>query len=213
MGCGKSSMDFTKSVYEETSCPKSDERPLKTFYADDITKILFSEEEIAKKVEELGAKISMDYEGKDLVVVGMLQGAYMFFSDLVKQINLPCHIDLMRVKSYSGTSSTGKVRLLKDLSCDPKDKHILIAEDLIDTGATLKWLKKHFESKECASVKLCCLLDKITDKRVDGIFVDYVGFHCADEFVIGYGMDYNETYRNIPCVAVLAPHVYECQSE
>lgn len=178
------------------------------FYKDHITEVLFSKDQIATRVKELGGQITADYKGKDLIVVGLLKGALPFMADLMRCIDLPCKIDMVQVKSYSGTQSTGVVKMIKDLSEDCRDKHIVIAEDLIDTGVTLKWLQGHFMKKDCASVKICCLLDKQTDKRSEDVHVDYVGFLCPDEFVIGYGMDFDETYRNMPCVAVLHPKMY-----
>jgi len=183
------------------------------FYKDHITQILFSEQEISARVKQLGAQITWEYKGKDLIVVGLLKGALPFLADLVRVIDLPCKLDMVQVKSYSGTKSTGVVKMIKDLSEDCRDKHILIAEDLIDTGATLKWLQGHFRTKDCASVKLCCLLDKQTNRRTENVVVDYVGFLCPDEFVIGYGMDFYEVYRNLPCVAVLHPKMYSNLAE
>lgn len=158
----------------------------------------------------MGAQISQDYESKgEVVVVGLLKGAFMFIADLVRALRIPHQIDFMAISSYSGVSSSGNVRLEKDMKIDPHGKHIIIAEDLIDTGTTLGWLAQHLKSKNCASVRIACLLDKKTDARLqDSVVVDYVGFECPDEFVIGYGMDCEELYRGLPYVAVLHPSAY-----
>lgn len=185
-------------------CPSTEE----PYWASEITEILFSEAQIKKRVKELAAAITEEYKGKELVVVGLLNGALPFLTDLARAINLPVVIDTIKVKSYSGTKSTGTVKLVKPMSEDIKGKHVLIAEDLIDTGRTLKWLVEHFKSKDCESVKLCCLLDKVTNNRVEDVPLDFTGFKCPDEFVIGYGMDYDEVYRNMPCVAILHPKMY-----
>merc|ERR1719495_2252110 len=148
------------------------------FYANEITKVLFTEDMITAKLRELGAQITKDYQGQNLIVVGLLRGALIFLADLVRHINLPVTIDVMTVKSYSGTASTGTVKLIKDLDEDPTGKHILIAEDLIDTGNTLVWLSNHLKSKNCASVKLCCLLNKQTKRRKVDVPIHYTGFNC-----------------------------------
>lgn len=178
------------------------------YWKDHVTEILFSEQRIKQKVQELAAQITEEYKGKDLIVVGLLNGALPFLTDLARAINLPVVLDTIKVKSYSGTKSTGTIKLVKPMSEDVTGKHVLIAEDLIDTGRTLRWLVEHFKTKDAASVKLCCLLDKVTNNRVENVPLDFYGFKCPDEFVIGYGMDYDETYRNMPCVAVLHPKMY-----
>merc|ERR1719510_1206930 len=192
----------------------SDPATEKAFFSDHLTKVLWDEAQLNERIAELGREITRDYKGKDLIVVGLMKGAFMFFADLVRSIDLPIITDIMLLKSYSGTQSTGTVRCLKDLDEDPTGKHVLIAEDLIDTGCTLAWLKKHLQGKGAESVKICCLFDKMTKKKrpVD-IPVDYVGWKCSDEFIVGYGMDYDEIYRNIPIVGILHPKIYAEENE
>merc|ERR1719273_659630 len=185
----------------------------KPFWSDCITEILYSDEEIQKRVAEMGTKISKDYAEINktttpIILVGLLKGSYMFLSDLSKRVNLPVIIDVMNVRSYSGKQSTGTIKLIKDLDVDPTDKHVLICEDLIDTGTTLAWLKEHLKSKKCASVKISTLIRKITPRRKVKIDIDYCGFECEDQFIVGYGMDYDEKYRNLPFVGVLDEKVY-----
>jgi len=180
----------------------------RAYYDDSTESVLFSAEKIAEGVERLGREITGDYQGKGIVLVGLLKGAFMFLADLSRKINLQCEVDMMILKSYRGTQSTGYVRCLKDLDVDIKGKHVIIVEDLIDTGITLKWMKNYLLSKDAASVKLCCLFDKQTGRRTENIPVDYVGFLCPDEFIFGYGMDYDNKYRNMPIVGILHPKVY-----
>ncbi len=175
-----------------------------------IKEVLFSQEAISKRVAEMAAQISADYAGKEVICVGLLKGAFVFLSDICRQLSVPNVIDFLTVSSYGhSTTTSGSVKLKKDLDVDPRGKHIIIIEDLIDTGTTLAWIQKHLSSKDCASVKLCTLLDKKSRRTPSlNLKIDYVGFECPDEFVIGYGMDFNEHYRCLPFVGVLKPSVY-----
>jgi len=186
------------------------------WYEDDLLEVLFDEATISRRVQEMGEEITNAYrqilkKGERIVLIGLLKGSYMFLSDLSKAINLPIQIDVMSVKSYDGQSSTGTVKLLKDLEIDTTNVHILICEDLIDTGNTLSWLQKHLESKDAASVKICIFIQKKTERRKVDIKIDFCGFECEDKFIVGYGMDFNERYRNLPIVGVLKPKMYECE--
>ena len=176
----------------------------------DIQKVLLSEEEIQAKVQELAAKLSEEYADKDPVFVGVLKGVVLFFSDMVKRITIPCEIDFMCISSYGGTNSTGNVVVKKDLSVDIKGRHVVILEDIYDTGNSLDFTYKYLMTKEPASLKICTLLDK-PERRKPGITLqpEYVGFTVPNEFVVGYGLDYNEHYRNLPYVGVLKPEVYQ----
>ena len=176
----------------------------------DIQKVLLSEEEIQAKVQELAAKLSEEYADKDPVFVGVLKGVVLFFGDMVKRINIPCEIDFMCISSYGGTTSTGNVVVKKDLSADIKGRHVVILEDIYDTGHSLDFTYKYLLAKEPASLKICTLLDK-PERRKPGITLqpEYVGFTIPNEFVVGYGLDFNEHYRNLPYVGVLKPEVYE----
>ncbi|PMD05419.1 hypoxanthine phosphoribosyltransferase [Brevibacterium paucivorans] len=175
---------------------------------DDIEEILVTETQIKHRLTELAADIDRDYEGKDLLVVGVLKGAVMVMADLVRALHSPVRMDWMAVSSYgSGTKSSGVVRILKDLDTDLKDQHVLIVEDIIDSGLTLSWLLANLKSRGAASVEICTMLRKPEALKVD-IDVRYVGFDVPNKFVVGYGLDYAEKYRNVPFVATLAPHVY-----
>ena len=173
----------------------------------DIDRILLSEEEIVNRCKELGKQISMDYAGKHLVLVGLLKGSVPFMSELMKRIECDTEIDFMDVSSYDGTESQGDVRIIKDLDRSPKDDDILIVEDIVDTGRTLKTVKKLLLSKGASSVKIVTLLDK-PDRRVVEIEPDYCGFIVPNEFVVGYGLDFNKKYRNLPYIGVLKPECY-----
>lgn len=174
-----------------------------------IKEILLSEEEIQKRVKELGKEISLDYQNKNLMVVGILKGAVIFMADLVKNIKLPITMDFMAVSSYgSSTISTGEVRIIKDLDFSVEGKDILIVEDIIDTGLTLNYLTDNLRKRGASSVKICTLLDKV-ERRTVGVHVDYLGFEIPDEFVVGYGLDYAEQYRNLPYVGALKEEVYK----
>ncbi|HHU77612.1 MAG TPA: hypoxanthine phosphoribosyltransferase [Clostridiales bacterium] len=175
---------------------------------DQVAKILIDEKKLMNRVQELGKQISEDYEGKDLVVICILKGAIMFTADLVKAISLPLSIDFMAVSSYgSSTKSSGVVRILKDLDEEIEGRHVLIVEDIVDTGLTLDYLVKNLLSRKPASLKICCCLDK-PERRKTPVKVDYVGFIIPDEFVIGYGLDYDEKYRNLPFIGVLSEEAY-----
>ncbi len=175
---------------------------------DVVKEILVTEEEIQQKVKELGQRITKDYQGKNLMLVGILKGAVMFLSDLAKNIKIPVLIDFMAVSSYGHSSeSTGIVRIIKDLESSIEDKDILIVEDIIDTGLTLSYLTDNLKKRRAKSVKIVTLLDKPERRKVE-VPVDYVGFVIPDEFVIGYGIDYAERYRNLPYVASLKEEVY-----
>ena len=175
---------------------------------DSIKKILINEEDIAKKIQELGRRITEDYRGKDLLLVGILKGAVIFMADLARNIKIPIRFDFMAVSSYGKHSvSTGEVRIIKDLDFSVENKDILVIEDIIDTGYTLSYLMDNLKKRGAKSVKICTLLDK-PDRRKADIYVDYLGFTVPDEFVIGYGLDYNEIGRNLPYVAVLKEEFY-----
>ena len=176
----------------------------------DIQQILLSEETIRRRVEELGKLLTEEYAGKDPVVVGVLKGVVVFYSDMIRQIRVPCQMDFMWLSSYSGTNSTGELIVRRDVSVDIKDRHVLILEDIYDTGASLDFTYRHLMSKGPASLKICTLLDK-PERRKPGITLkpDYVGFTIPNEFVVGYGLDYNEHFRNLPYVGVLKPEAYQ----
>ena len=174
----------------------------------DIKKVLLSEEEIKDIVKRLGKQITEDYKGKNLLVVSVLKGSIMFMADLMREIKIHCKIDFMAVSSYgSGTQTSGSVKIIKDLSIDLKGYDILIVEDILDSGVTLSNLKKMLELREPKSVKICTFLDKPERRKAD-IVADYTGAQVPDEFVVGYGLDYDEKYRNLSYVGVLAPEVY-----
>ena len=176
---------------------------------DDIKNVLVSEEELKAKVAELGAQISRDYEGKNLVLVSILKGSVVFMADLMRAVSIPCSIDFMVVSSYGGanTTSTGLVKIVKDLDQDLSGKDLLIVEDILDTGITLSHLVPMLKLRNPASVRLCTILSKPSRRKAD-IEPDYLGFEVPDEFVVGYGLDYDEKYRNLPYVGVLKPEVY-----
>ncbi|MGL5649603.1 MAG: hypoxanthine phosphoribosyltransferase [Clostridium sp.] len=175
---------------------------------DHIKEVLFSEEDLRLKCKELGEKISNDYEGKNLIVVGVLKGSVLFTSDLIKNITIPCEIDFMAVSSYgNSTESSGVVRILKDLDHGIEGKDVLIVEDIVDTGHTLSYLKKYLSTRGANSVKIVTLLDK-PERRTAEIDVDYIGFEVPNAFIVGYGIDYAEKYRNLPFVGILKEEVY-----
>ena len=176
----------------------------------DIQEILLSEEQIRDRIRELGVELTREYEGKDPVIVGVLKGVVVFYADMVRQINVPCQMDFMWISSYAGTSSTGNMQMRRDLTVDIKGRHVLILEDIFDTGNSLEFTVNHLLAKEPASLKICTLLDKPEGRR-PGITVkaDYVGFTIPNAFVVGYGLDYDEHYRNLPYVGVLKPEAYQ----
>ena len=176
---------------------------------DDVQRVLLSEEEIARKVKQLGAAITEDYQGKDLVLVGILKGAIIFLADLMREIKTPVNVDFMAVSSYAeGTTSSGVVRILKDLDLSIENRHILIVEDIVDTGLTLEYLVDILRSRHPASIGVAALLDK-PDRRLVDIIPDYLGFSIPDEFVVGYGLDFAEQYRSLPYVGILKPDAYQ----
>lgn len=176
---------------------------------DDIGDILFSEEKIASIVRNMGRQISEDYVGKNLFMVSVLKGSLLFMADLMRAVTIPCSIDFLSVSSYgNGTASSGEVRILKDLDCSLEGKDLLIVEDILDSGVTLSFLLKSLSARNPASIRLCTFLDKPERRRVD-IHPDYVGAEVPDKFIVGYGLDYAEKYRNLPYIGVLKPEVYE----
>jgi hypoxanthine phosphoribosyltransferase len=180
----------------------------------DVGEIVVSEGQIQAKVAELGARISADYAGRQLTLVSVLKGSLPFMADLMRAITIPVRIDLMEVSSYGGTAteSSGLVRILKDLSSSIASEDVLIVEDIIDTGLTLNYLIRYLRGKNPASLRICTLLDKPARRLVD-IPVDYIGFTIPDQFVVGYGLDYGEVYRNLRFVGVLRPEVYSGSGE
>ena len=174
---------------------------------DDIKTVLVSEEQLKAKVAELGAQISRDYAGKNLVLVSILKGSVVFMADLMRAVSIPCNIDFMVVSSYGGSNTTtsGLVKIIKDLDGDLSGKDVLIVEDILDTGVTLSNLVPKMRNPN--SVKICTILDKPSRRKAD-IQPDYEGFQVPDEFVVGYGLDYDEKYRNLPYVGVLKPEIY-----
>ncbi len=174
-----------------------------------MQQILLTEQQIQEKIKELGEILTAEYADKNPVVVGVLKGVVVFYADMIRQIKAPCQIDFMWISSYSGTQSSG-MTVRQDVTADIKGRHVLILEDIYDTGTSLDFTVKHLLSKEPASVKICTLLDK-PERRREGITLkpDYVGFTIPNAFVVGYGLDYNEQYRNLPYVGILKPEVYE----
>lgn len=175
----------------------------------DIDHVLLSEEELKAKIRELGAQISRDYAGKEPLLVSVLRGSYIFMADLTRAIDCMCRVDFMAVSSYgSGTTSSGQVNIIKDLSDSIEGRDIIVVEDILDSGNTLFYLMNVLQARHPASIKLATLLDK-PSRRVKPIKADYVGFEVPDKFVVGYGLDYDEKYRNLPYIGVLKPQVYE----
>ena len=175
---------------------------------DAVERVLISEQQIQDKVAELAAAIDKDYEGREVLLVGVLKGAVLFMSDFARALQLPTQMEFMAVSSYgSATSSSGVVRILKDLDRDISDKHVLVLEDIIDSGLTLSWLLKNLGGRQPASLEVCALLRKPDAVKVE-VPVQYIGFDIPNEFVIGYGLDYAERYRDLPYIATLKPEVY-----
>jgi hypoxanthine phosphoribosyltransferase len=175
---------------------------------DDVEEILLTEQQITERVAELGAQLAGDYQGRDPVLVSVLKGSIIFLADLVRSTPVPLSIDLMELSSYgASTKSSGQVRILKDLSGPIKGRDLIVVEDIIDTGLTLNYLLKYLRDRGPKSVRICCLLDKPA-RRLAEIEIDYRGFTIPDRFVIGYGLDYDERYRNLPYIGVLRPSVY-----
>ena len=176
----------------------------------DIARVLLTEDQIKTRIKELGEELTREYADKDPVIVGVLKGVVIFYADMIREIKVPCQMDFMWISSYAGTESTGRMQVRKDVSADIKGRHVLILEDIFDTGNSLDYTYNHLMSKEPASLKICTLLDK-PDRRKPGITLkaDYTGFTIPNEFVVGYGLDFNEHYRNLPYVGVLKPEAYE----
>ena len=174
----------------------------------DIERVLFSAEQLKARVQELGAEITRDYEGKKPFFLGVLKGCYVFMADLVRSVDLPCSMDFMAVSSYgAGTNSTGAVKITKDLNQDVEGRDIILVEDILDSGVTLHYLKNYLANRKPASVKIVTLLDKPSRRKAD-VKADYCGFAVPDAFVVGYGLDYAETYRNLPYIGILKPEIY-----
>ena len=175
----------------------------------DIERVLLSQEELQARVRALGEQISKDYAGKEPLLISVLRGSYIFMADLTRAIDCMCRVDFMAVSSYgAGTSSSGQVNIVKDLSDSIEGKDIIVIEDILDSGNTLFYLMQILQARHPASIRLCTLLDK-PSRRIKPIKADYAGFEVPDEFVVGYGLDYDEKYRNLPYIGVLKPQVYE----
>lgn len=176
----------------------------------DILKVLITEEQIRQRIQELGEELTRDYRDKDPIIVGVLKGVVVFYADMIRQIKTPCQMDFMWISSYAGTNSTGKMTVKQDVSADLKGRHVVILEDIFDTGHSLEYTYHHLLEKQPASLKICTLLDKPA-RRAPGITVkpDYTGFVIPNQFVVGYGLDFNEHYRNLPFLGVLKPEAYE----
>ena len=176
----------------------------------DIEKILLTEEQIQARVAELGKILAEEYKDKNPVVVGVLKGVVIFYADMIRAMDIPCQMDFMCVSSYRGTESTGRTQISKDLSCDIYGRHVLILEDIFDTGNSLEFITNHLMNKQPASLKICTLLDK-PERRKPGVKVqcDYTGFVIPNELVVGYGLDFDEKYRNLPYVGILKPETYQ----
>ena len=175
----------------------------------DIEKVLLTQEQIQNRIGELGEILTAEYADKNPVIVGVLKGVVVFYADMIRQIKTPCQMDFMWISSYEGTTSTGNMVVKRDVGSDIKGRHVLILEDIYDTGSSLYFTYRHLLSKEPASLKICTFLDK-PERRKPGITLkpDYVGYTVPNEFVVGYGLDYNEHYRNLPYIGVLKPEVY-----
>ena len=176
----------------------------------DMQQVLITEEQIQSRIRELGEVLTREYAGKNPVIVGVLKGVVIFYADMVRQIKVPCQMDFMWLSSYQGTRSTGEMIVKRDVGVDIRGRHVLILEDIYDTGSSLDFTYRHLMSKGPASLKICTLLDK-PERRKPGITLkpDYVGFTVPNAFVVGYGLDYNEQYRNLPYVGILKSEVYE----
>lgn len=175
---------------------------------EDIKEVLYTEEEIRLKIKEIGKLISKDYNGKDLMLIGVLKGSVVFMADLLKEITIPCTMDFMAVSSYgNSTTTTGIVRILKDLDFEIEGKHVLIVEDIIDSGVTLRYLVDYLKGRKPASLEIACLLNKPERRKVE-LNAKYMGFNVPDYFLVGYGLDYAEKYRNLPYIGILKEEIY-----
>lgn len=174
----------------------------------DIERVLISQVEIEKNVQKIGTQISADYAGKEPIFVGVLKGCFIFMADLMRHVTVNCSMDFMAVSSYRGTTSTGAVKINKDLNEDIEGRHLILVEDILDSGITLNYLKNYLAVRRPASIKIVTLMDKPARRKAD-IYADYSCFEVPDAFVVGYGLDYNERYRNLPYIGVLKPEVYE----
>ena len=175
---------------------------------EDIQSVLLSEQQLEARVAELGEAISSDFAGKDVVFIGVLKGCFIFMADLMRHVTIPCSMDFMAVSSYgSGTVSTGAVKINKDLSQNIEGKHVIFVEDILDSGITLSYLKNYLMARQPASISIATLMDKPARRKAD-VKADYAGFEVPDAFVVGYGLDYNEKYRNLPFIGILKPEVY-----
>ncbi len=172
-----------------------------------IERVLITADEIEEKVAEVGKKISEDYEGKKPIFVGVLKGCFIFMADLMRHVSIPCTMDFMSVSSYSGTSSTGAVKINKDLNQDIEGRHLILVEDILDSGVTLNYLKTYLQVRKPASISIVTLMDKPARRKAP-VYADYACFDVPDAFVVGYGLDYNERYRNLPYIGILSPEVY-----
>ena len=173
----------------------------------DIERVLISAEELEAHVAEIGAQISRDFEGKDPIFIGVLKGCFIFMADLMRHVSIRCSMDFMAASSYSGTTSTGAVKINKDLSEDIEGRHIIIVEDILDSGVTLNYLKNFLMVRRPASISIATLMDKPARRKAD-VYADYSCFEIPDAFVVGYGLDYNERYRNLPYIGVLKSEIY-----
>eukprot|EP01084_Bolivina_argentea_P279111 477122_1 len=182
-------------------------------YQDGVTKVLFTSQQIAKRVKELGTQISKDYAGKPLVLVGLMRGCYHFLSDISRHITIPHEVDIIGITTYEGTKSSNRINLYHELSFDIENKHVLIIEDLVDTAFTLNWLMSEYFTKQKVgykSLSVCCLLDKVEATKIKSYdvnvkpFIKYIGFPVENHFVVGYGMDYNQHYRSLPFIGILS---------
>ncbi|MDO5033601.1 MAG: hypoxanthine phosphoribosyltransferase [Eubacteriales bacterium] len=177
-----------------------------------IAETLITESEIQAMVEKLGAQINRDYQGKNVVIIGVLRGSVVFMADLIRQLNLPVEIDFISVSSYQGTKSTGVVKIVKDTDHDVTGKHVILVEDIVDTGLTLKYLRELFSDRKPASLRVCSAFDKPSCRKVE-VEVEYIGQAIPNAFVVGYGLDYQQLYRNLPYLAVLGEDGKEDQDE
>ncbi|MBR2831390.1 MAG: hypoxanthine phosphoribosyltransferase [Oscillospiraceae bacterium] len=174
----------------------------------DFEKIIYDTETLKARIAEMGKTITADYLDKDPIVIGVLKGAFVFMADLIRAIDTPCEVEFLGVSSYgSGTTTTGAVEITRDLGKDIEGRHVIIVEDILDSGVTLAYLKKYLANRCPASIRICTLLDKPARRQAD-ITPDYVGFTCPDEFIVGFGLDYAERYRNLPYIAILKREVY-----